>query len=106
VEVGSENFLVTIWSADNSAEIAKGWILKGDTPEALAAALKVDPAVLAITLKKYDGYAAVGADSDFEREAQSMAPLKMPLYAIKTWPCSVNTQGGPLHNEKCEVLDV
>jgi succinate dehydrogenase/fumarate reductase flavoprotein subunit len=94
------------WSSDNTAEIAKGWILKGNTIEALAAALKVDPAVLATTVNKYNSYAAAGADPDFEREPTSMTPLKKPLYAIKTWPCSPNTQGGPLHNQKCQVLDV
>ena len=94
------------WSSDNSTEIAKGWILKGDTIEALATALKVDPAVLATTVNKYNSYATAGADPDFEREPKSMTPLTKPLYAIKTWPCSVNTQGGPLHNQKCQVLDV
>jgi hypothetical protein len=94
------------WTKDNSAEINKGWILKGDTIETLVAGMKVDPVVLAATVSQFNSQATAGYDRDFGRPAASMAPLKGPFYAIRAWPASVNTQGGPLHNEKCQVLDV
>ncbi|MDY7080374.1 MAG: FAD-binding protein [Chloroflexota bacterium] len=92
------------WSADNSAEIEKGWILKGDTIEELASAMGVDPATLAATLSEYNEYAAAGEDKRFGRPA--MAPLAGPFYAIQAWPIMVNTQGGPRRNHEAQVLHV
>ena len=94
------------WSKDNSAEVAKGWILKGDTPDELAAAMKLDPVVLRKTIERFNSDAGAGGDKEFGRKAGSMAPLKGPFYAIKSWPASVNTQGGPKRNQKGQIVDV
>jgi hypothetical protein len=63
--VGTPNDYV--WSAGNSAEVEAGWIVRGDSPAELAAAIGLDPGVLAATLGEYAGvpipglYAAGGA---------------------------------------------
>jgi succinate dehydrogenase/fumarate reductase flavoprotein subunit len=109
------------WSTDNSAEVAKGWIIKADTIEDLAAQMTakqagertelnredtvVDPAVLRKTIEDYNGYAAAGADLDFGRGAETMAPLVPPYYAVQTYPNQYNTQGGPKRNAKSQTLD-
>ena len=42
------------WSLDNSAEIAKGWILQGKTVADLAAKISMEPKVLEGTLARYN----------------------------------------------------
>ena len=35
-----------------------------------------------------------------------MYPIEVPpFYAVPTWPIITNTQGGPVHNERQQVLD-
>jgi succinate dehydrogenase/fumarate reductase flavoprotein subunit len=101
------------WSADNSAEIAKGWIYKGETIEDLARAIaadpevdgRMDPAVLAQTLSTYNGYAAAGADPDFNRGQATLQALSTPpYYALKMYPGGVNTFGGPARNAKSQII--
>lgn len=63
------------WSKDASAEIARGWILKGNTIEELVAKITADPqseglmeaAVLKETIAKYNSYCAAGHDPEFGR---------------------------------------
>jgi len=110
------------WSADNSAEIAKGWIKKGQTVAELAAAIKVDPANLQATLSRWNADIKNGEDTQFHRPVKApatagvayqdratptwSAPLeKPPFYAVELWPSLLNTQGGPRRNVKGQVLD-
>ncbi len=104
------------WSKDNSKELAKGWIIKADTLKELAAKIKDDadndglmnPATLARTVKRWNKIVAAGKiDPDFLRGPKSMFDqiATPPYYAIKVWPLITNTQGGPVHNAKQQVLD-
>lgn len=116
------------WSSDNSAEIAKGYIQKGQTPAELAAAINqtkyvgwnaddtvqvpsginvnIDPSVLTATITNYNNYCAAGSDPDFGRNPSTLLPLATPpFYALPLWPGGPNTQGGPVRNEKGQVLD-
>ncbi|HUP04983.1 MAG TPA: FAD-dependent oxidoreductase [Bryobacteraceae bacterium] len=94
------------WSRDNSQEIEKGWILKGDTPAELAAKLSMKPEDLQATLTRYNENCKNGADPDFDRPKQNLTPIeKPPFYAVKIYPTMVNTQGGPRRNAKCQVVD-
>jgi succinate dehydrogenase/fumarate reductase flavoprotein subunit len=96
------------WSEDNSVEIEKGWIKKGNTIEELAAAIGVpmDAATLKESVKTYNGYCASGSDAEFGRDARSMAPVETPpFYAVPLYPGLVSTTGGPAINEKHQVLD-
>lgn len=93
-----------IWSADNSEEVKKGWIIKGDTVKDLAQKLDMDVSTLTETFEKFNAYAEAGSDEDFGRTR--MAALVGPFYAISLVLGMVNTQGGPKRNHKAQVLHV
>jgi succinate dehydrogenase/fumarate reductase flavoprotein subunit len=96
------------WSEDNSVEIEKGWIKQGSTLEALSAAIggPMDTAALAESVKTYNGHCAAGVDASFGRNAASLAPVETPpFYAVPLYPGLVSTTGGPMVNEKQQVLD-
>ena len=96
------------WSEDNSVEIKKGWIRKGNTIEALAKAIgdPMDAATLKINVETYNGYCEAGVDKMFGRDARSLAPIKTPpFYAVPLYPGLVSTTGGPAINGKHQVLD-
>jgi len=96
------------WSEDNSEEIKKGWIKRGDTIEALAAAIgtPMDAAILKTTVETYNKYCREGKDPDFGRPASGLAPLETPpFYAVPKYPGLVSTTGGPVVNGKNQVLD-
>ncbi len=57
------------------------------------------------TIAKYNKYCKEGNDPEFGRPAETMAPLKAPFYAVKSWPFTANTQGGPRRNKYCQVVD-
>jgi succinate dehydrogenase/fumarate reductase flavoprotein subunit len=111
------------WSADNSVEIEKGWILKGDTPADLAGKIKtMDKATLEKMVTKWNEDMAQGTDTLFHRPIRSgdpsspaykelattlwSAPIdKPPFYAVELYPALLNTQGGPRRNTRSQVLD-
>ena len=98
--------LKVTWSQDNSEEIAKGWIIKGDTLSELGAAIDVDARALEETVDKYNGYAAAGTDVDFARPAEKMGPLETaPFYAIPLTRAILNTQGGAKRNKDARIVD-
>lgn len=101
--LGSPNDYV--WSADNSAEVERGWIRSGDSPAALAAATGIDPAVLEASLQRYNTFAAQGRDEDFSRDPETLLALDLTrLYAVPTWPGVAGTTGGPRHDARARVL--
>ena len=94
------------WSQDNSAEIAKGWIVKADTIKELAQKIGADSPIMECTIARWNEYCARGEDLDFHRIAGSMTPIaNPPYYALESWPVITNTQGGPQFNTKCQILD-
>jgi succinate dehydrogenase/fumarate reductase flavoprotein subunit len=94
------------WSADNSKEIEKGWIVKGQTLAELASKLGMKAADLEATVTGYNENCKKKVDPDFARGANSLAPLvQPPYYAVKLFPIMYNTQGGPRRNSKCQVVD-
>ncbi len=93
-------------SRDNSKEIEKGWIVKGETLADLANRLEIKPADLEATVAKYNEYCKKKVDPDFARPGQSLVPLeKAPFYCVKLYPATFNTQGGPKRNARCQVVD-
>lgn len=82
----------------------KGWMVSGETPEALAEAMDVDGVVLAETLEKWNGYVAAKEDPDFGRTSFA-APLEGTLYALTVQPGVHHTMGGLEINANAEVLD-
>lgn len=102
------------WSDDNSREIDRGWILKANTVKELAETIKsipendglMDEKVLSKTVSNWNEYVTDGTDP-LMRPPKTMAPIKTPpFYAAQIWPIITNTQGGPMHNGKQQVLDV
>ena len=114
------------WSADNSVELAKGWIIKGantmaDLANAINSAtivsstwanahpisINVDPNVLTATVNQWNADCAAGkGDTVFGRAASAMLPIQTPpFYAFAQWPGGPNTQGGPIRNAKSQVCD-
>ena len=110
------------WSKDNSEEVKKGWIVKGDTIEELAGKLKLDPKALAATMARWNEDVKKGEDTQFHRPVNApksdnpaykelatavwSAPIEQaPFYALELYPTMLNTQGGPRRNTKAQVLD-
>jgi succinate dehydrogenase/fumarate reductase flavoprotein subunit len=94
------------WSADNAAELERGWIRRAGSLDELATLLSLDAAALASTLAAYDDACASGTDPQFGRGTATLAPIGgPPYYAIEIWPCLFNTQGGPRRDASGRVLD-
>jgi succinate dehydrogenase/fumarate reductase flavoprotein subunit len=95
------------WSADNSAEIRKGWIKAADDISTLASRMNLPPNSLRATIDQYNSSCKDGRDPEFDRSADTLVAIaKPPFYAIALWPAIINTQGGPKRNARAEVLDV
>ena len=103
------------WSKDNSIEIKKGWIIKGDTISELAHHIagqdpenegRMDAAILSETMAKFNQYCRQGKDPEFNRSPSSLKPLESPpFYALKMYPGGPNTQGGLKKNANGQALD-
>lgn len=94
------------WSADNSEEIAKGWIIEAGTVAELAAKMEIDAAALADTVTRYNAGAQEGRDGEFGR-TMGLRPLSDPPYfAIKGYPGLWATGGGPRIDTSARVLDM
>ena len=95
------------WSQDNMAEVAAGKILKADSLEALAQAIKLDPADLEDQFADYQSFCQNGWDPQFGRRPQNLLSLEEngPYYAIPLTPVLEATLGGPRRNTACQVLD-
>ncbi len=104
------------WSRDNSAEVEKGWIVKANALNELASKILADPqndglmdaGMLEKTVARWNEIVRSGqTDPDFRRGPKSFfKPIETaPFYAMKCWPIITNTQGGPVHNAKQQILD-
>lgn len=68
--------------------------------------MEVKPDALVRNIAKYNEYCKNKADAEFGRPGDTLISLeKGPFYAMKTYPATYNTQGGPRRNGKCQVLD-
>jgi succinate dehydrogenase/fumarate reductase flavoprotein subunit len=92
------------WSADNSAELAKGWIKKADTIAELARLCGLDPVALEQTVARWNASCAGGADGEFGRKLMLNPIAQAPFYALELSPSMLNTQGGPRRNEHARIV--
>jgi succinate dehydrogenase/fumarate reductase flavoprotein subunit len=92
------------WSADNSAELAKGWIKSGDSLAALAARLGLDPAALSDTVARWNRGCEAKHDPEFGRKLMQAPIGHGPFYGVELSPSMLNTQGGPRRNEKGQIV--
>ncbi len=103
------------WSRDNSKEIKKGWIITGESIEALAENIvgqdpenqgRMDVFILKDTIHQFNQYCRNGVDMEFNRSSSGLVPLiTPPFYALKLYPGGPNTNGGLKKNAKGQVLD-
>jgi len=95
-----------LWSADNSEEIKKGWIIQANTLDELATKLKIDAAGLKATVEKWNQYCANGVDPEFGLAATALKPITTaPFYGMEMGLSLINTMGGPQKNGKSQTLD-
>jgi len=90
---------------------APDWVAQGDTIEALAKAIDIDPAVLVATLERFNEHADAGVDPDFNRHLKglmgpgALRPLDQPpFYAVPIYPGTLGTNGGPQVTIDGEVI--
>jgi succinate dehydrogenase/fumarate reductase flavoprotein subunit len=102
------------WTPDNLDAVNRGWILKADTIEELAAKIKAHPdngslmdvAGLAKTAARFNELSGKGEDEDFKRRSQTLGPVaQAPFYALPLYLGGPNTKGGLAFNVNREVLD-
>jgi 3-oxosteroid 1-dehydrogenase len=100
--------------------IRKDLLKSAPSIEALAGMIGIDPTGLAKTVTRFNGFAAMGKDKDFQRGENSydllygdvrikpnpcLAPLiEPPFYAVEIHPGDIGTKGGLLTNENAQVL--
>ncbi|MCL5960703.1 MAG: FAD-binding protein [Chloroflexi bacterium] len=102
------------WSDDNQKEIDKGWILQAGSLSELASSIKerlpqnealMDAERLEDTVNQWNRHVKSRQDP-LNRPPATMMPIASPpFYAAEVWPIIVNTQGGPVHNARQQVLD-
>lgn len=94
------------WSADNSVEIDKGWILKADSIEELAEKMGYEPSKIKETIDQFNASVDAGIDEEFARDISTMQKIENgPYYAVKITPTLVATTGGAVRNTNSQVLD-
>lgn len=93
------------WTEESLAkDVADGVVVAADTIEALAEALKLNPASLKETLDKWNADMKQGKDSLFGR-ATGLEPLDGPFYAYKNVSFNLGSLGGLRINTKAQVLN-
>ncbi|MBI4321306.1 MAG: FAD-binding protein [Chloroflexi bacterium] len=102
------------WSKDNSREIEKGWIVRADSLTELAAAIRerfpenqgwMDARRLDDTVKEWNDHVQSRKDPLHRPPGTTMRIETPPFYAAEVWPIISNTQGGPVHNARQQVVD-
>ena len=94
------------WSEDNLREVEVGLIKRFDAIDALARHLNIEADIFKETIGRWNEQCRQGRDRDFRRPPGTMVPVERPpFYTIPVWPVITNTQGGPVHNAKQQVLD-
>ncbi|WP_278257578.1 FAD-binding protein [Nocardioides convexus] len=105
---------------DAAAHLAAGTWVRADTIEGLAEACGLDPATLAATVERFNGFAASGVDEDFGRGTdeydtffasagspnKALVPVDTPPYVAARFVLSdLGTKGGLVTDAAARVLD-
>ena len=102
------------WTKDNMDAVNRGWILKADTIEGLAAQINAHPLNVSLmtvdtltkSVNRFNTLCTKGKDDDFNRSASTLGPVaKAPFYAILMCVGGPNTKGGIAANAKREAID-
>ena len=101
------------WSQDNMKEIARGWIWKEESLEKLTLRIKenkdnegrMDDGTLKATISQWNDIVKKRKDP-LRRPPGTMIPIEAPpFYAVPVWPIVTNTQGGPVHDARQQIID-
>lgn len=101
------------FSNDNSSEIAKGWVAKGETLKELAEKTGMNADNLKSEIDQINKAVADGLPDRFGRSPKkgfmgSMGIIGQwdsgPYYAMKVYAGAISTMGGPERNEKGQVV--
>jgi succinate dehydrogenase/fumarate reductase flavoprotein subunit len=96
-----------LWSQDNLKEVELGILKKANTIEELAEKIGCDGAALNATIDRWNAYCAAKKDDEFDRPGGTMMPIRHPpFYTGEIWPVVSNTQGGPVHNARQQIMRV
>ena len=94
------------WSRDNLKEVELGIVKRADSIAELAKMLGVDPAVAQSSIARWNAQCDQAADLDHGRPAGTMARIDAaPYYGAPVGPIVSNTQGGPVHNARQQIID-
>jgi succinate dehydrogenase/fumarate reductase flavoprotein subunit len=94
------------WSSDNRKEIALGILQQAASLDELAGAIGADAAALKATVARWNMLCDQGCDTDFGRPGGTMARIETPPYCFgEVFPAVSNTQGGPVHNPRQQIVD-
>lgn len=86
--------------------IEMGFVFKADTLEELAEQAGIDPAALAETVERYNGFSETGVDEDFGKDGSLIEKIgEGPYYAVKMASYSYNTVAGLDINKDFQVLN-
>ena len=94
---------------DNIEErIADGTVFRADSIEELAGLIGVPSDALTSTVETFNDACDKGFDVIAGRSAETLVALAAegPYYAVELHPHVINTQGGPVRDEQCRILDV
>ncbi len=92
---------------DLSAQVEMGVVKQADTVEELAQQMGVDPEVLRRTVDAYNEACTDGVDPVYSRDPATLVALGVaaPYYATELKATVINTQGGPVRDAQCRILD-
>ena len=85
--------------------IKKGFMLSGETYEALAEALEIPADTFAATMETWNGYVAEKSDPDFGRTSFAQPLDTAPYYAVKVTAGIHHTMGGLKIDTETHVID-
>ena len=95
------------WSQDNLHEVELGIIKKAKSVAELAQSLGVSAKTMQSTLDRWNALCAQQEDEDFGRPPKTMTKIDTPPYYFgEVWPVVSNTQGGPVHNARQQIMNV
>ncbi|MBP1848419.1 succinate dehydrogenase/fumarate reductase flavoprotein subunit [Rhizobium petrolearium] len=108
-------------TTDLAPFLTSGYLVHGETPEALAKKLGIDAAGLEATLSRYNEQAARGVDEDFHKGHSALNrfngdpqvkpnPCLAPVgtknvYAMAVWPAEIACSAGISTDEDARVVD-
>lgn len=115
-EKGKDGFSITLAGYENLGDVRRlvyetpGVILKRDSLDDLAVAMRVPPANLRATVSRYNELAKQGIDLDFQAFGEKTFPKPKPIdtppfYAAQFFPLTRKSMGGVDVDLNCRVLD-